>query len=206
MAKDRKARTTPDGRHLLVLGLPVGVVLGVLIVGAVLQSEPAPETNPRGAQIEETPLPPPSAYEPGRPSDTALEENLLEANRGTEPLEPPPARPARRESRATASTADSVSRLARRVMQDVDRLESTGDAWTAQIGVYCDDQRVSELVDRHGNNSDLFVLPVLLDERACFRICWGHYTSDDRAAQARGLPASFHGEKPLPRRISTVTE
>jgi len=206
MAKDRKAKTTTDGRHLLVVGLPVGVVLAVLIVGAVLQSGPGPETTSPRAQIEETPLPPPPAHEPARSSDTALEENLLEADRGAEPVEAPPARPVRREPRATSTTAGSVSRLAHRVMQDVDRLESTGNAWTAQIGVYCDDQHVSELVDRHGNDSDLFVLPVLLDERACFRICWGHYASEERASQARGLPASFRGEKPLPRRISTVTE
>ena len=153
MAKDRKTKTTPDGRHLLVVGLPVGIVLAVLI----------------------------------------------------EPADSPPARPERRQPTPSARPADSVSRLARRVMEDVDRLESSGDAWTAQIGVYCDHQRVTDLVQAHGKNPKLYVLPVLLDERACFRVCWGHYGTHDGAAGSRDLPAEFRGEKPIPRRVSTVT-
>lgn len=194
MAKDRKTKTTPDGRHLLVVGLPVGIVLAVLIVGAVLQSGPSPKTDQPLAQAEELPLPPPPAYESRQPTDSALEENQLEADIGLEPADSPPVRP-----------ADSVSRLARRVMEDVDRLESSGDDWTAQIGVYCDDQRVTDLVQAHGKNPKLYVLPVLLDERACFRVCWGHYRTHDGAAGSRDLPAEFRGEKPLPRRVSTVT-
>jgi septal ring-binding cell division protein DamX len=205
MAKDRKTKTTPDGRHLLVVGLPVGIVLAVLIVGAVLQSGPAPETDQPLVQAEELPLPPPPAYESRQSGDSALEENQLEADIGVGPADAPPVQPQRRQPAPSARPAASVSRLARRVMEDVDRLESSDDDWTAQIGVYCEDQRVTDLVQAHGKNPKLYVLPVLLDERACFRICWGHYGTHDGAAGSRDLPAEFRGEKPLPRRISTVT-
>lgn len=198
MAKDKNknAKPTPDGRHLLRVALPVAIVLGVLIVGAVLQSDPSPDTNPPLARNQDPPLPPPSANESSSWSDSDQDDNPLEVESGGAAVE----------TSATVPSTDRLSDLARRVMEDVDRLESTGDDWTSQIGVFCDDERVSELVGRHGDRAELFVLPVLLDDRPCFRICWGHYTTHDQAAQARDLPAALRGDPSLPRRISTVTE
>ena len=101
---------------------------------------------------------------------------------------------------------DAISRLGRRAMADVDRLESSGGEWTSQVGVYCDPQRVSRLVARLEDPSDLYVLPVLLDDRPCFRVCWGHYADHGRAKQARDLPAALRENGTFPQRISSVVQ
>jgi septal ring-binding cell division protein DamX len=203
MAKKRKAETS-DRRHLLTVGLPVALVLATLVLGALLQSGRG-STSDSAVLDEEAPLPPPPSYEQ-RWSDSALDENPLEVDPREMPEDQPPAATAPAPTRPP-QPAEGVSRLARKVMRDVERLQATGDPWTAQIGVYCDDQRVDQLARRFADEDRFYLLPVLLEERACFRICWGHFTDRDRASQVAGsLPAPFRGEKPIPRRVAAVLE
>ena len=212
MAKERKKKRTKkdssDGRHLLVVGLPVGVVLVILILGAVLQSGSSTSDAELRPLDPELPLPPPPAYEQPPMGDSALDENLLEEEpvEQVRPAEPAPAPPAPRPARRPHGDA-ALEELARRVEDDLVRLHDTGATWTAQIGVFCDDQQVSAKLRRFANEPDFYLLPALLkDERACYRICWGDYATRDAAVQARGLPAALRGEKPLPRTVASVID
>jgi len=195
MTKDRQSGSS-DARHLLSVGLPLGTVLGVLILGAALQSG-APEAASSGqSAVADPPLPPPASYEQRRRTVPAPDET------------PSPEATVRRPAPAPAppDAGDAISRLGHRAMADVGRLESSGDEWTSQVGVYCDPQRVSRLVAQLEVPSDLYVLPVFLDDRPCFRVCWGHYADRGLAKQARGLPAALRGNGTFPQRISSVVQ
>ena len=199
MTKDRKKKPS-DARHMVSVGVPLGTVLGVLILGAALQSGAAPDLS---TVDTDPPLPPPTFVEQRqRTAAPAAETPPRET-----PSRPTPSPPARTEPAGKRPEAgDTLSRLGRRAMTDVERLEVGAMEWTSQVGVYCDATRVSSLVERVGDQPDLYVLPVLLDDRPCFRVCWGQYADHDQAKQARGLPSALRGNGTFPQRISSVTQ
>ena len=195
MTKNRQSSSS-DARHLLSVGLPLGIVLSVLILGAALQSGPATATSGGQSAVADPPLPPPASYGQSRSTVPSAAETPAPEATVRRP-EPAP---------ATLDGSGAISRLGRRAMADLGRLESSGDEWTSQVGVYCDPQRVSRLVALLEDASDLYVLPVLLEDRPCFRVCWGHYADHGRAKQARDLPAALRENGTFPQRISSVVQ
>jgi septal ring-binding cell division protein DamX len=191
MAKERKNETS-DGRHLVAVGLPLGTVLGILILGALLQSGPSHAVGDGPAPIAD-PLPPPPSYVVSRqlPPDTEPAPTVASAD------------PA---DGANVAHDSSVSALGRRALEDVDRLSSATNRWTSQVGVFCDTAHVATLVQQFQDSTSLFVLPAMIQDQACFRVCWGRYDDQDRARQARDLPAALRGGGTFPRRISSVLQ
>jgi septal ring-binding cell division protein DamX len=197
MAKERSGASgalprwglTEDGTSQRSAWALVGSVVGVLVLGALLRSDPtavvagaAPVGPPQPAARVATPLDPdPAAAVPGgdgvpvrtRPSPAGL----------------PP-----------------LHALAQRAAGDAERLASSGDGWTAQLALLCDPERASRLVEEFGALEPFHLLPTLHDGRACFLVCWGAYASRDRARQAADLPAALRslGADPLPKSIAQV--
>jgi septal ring-binding cell division protein DamX len=77
--------------------------------------------------------------------------------------------------------------------------------FSLQVLVACDPVNVQKAVDAVPAE-ELFILPVNVKGRACYRLCWGVY--DDRpAAEAAlsGLPSYFRQGGAVPR-LSTLAE
>jgi hypothetical protein len=84
-------------------------------------------------------------------------------------------------------------------------LRNAGD-FSVQVLVACSTETVSKAV-RSVDAPELFIVPVELQGRACYRMCWGMYGSDREAqAGARGVPAYFRegGAKPRVVRTSEI--
>ena len=68
-----------------------------------------------------------------------------------------------------------------------------------QTLVACAPETVQKAVD-NVTGAELFILPVDLKGRACYRVCWGVYETRDAAeAAARGLPSYFRQSGISPR-------
>jgi len=198
MAKERKADPN-DGRHLISVGLPLGTVLGVLILGALLQSGPSEAVGVTPSPLAEQ-LPPPPSYA-ARPQTPPGNEPATRVDIAPRPAAAPP-----RPTHQTSTRDNSVSRLGRRALKDVDRLASARNRWTSQVGVYCDAAHVSAMVEQFQGETSLYLLPALIEDRACFRVCWGRYDDQNEARRARDLPAALRGGGTFPRRISSVIQ
>lgn len=98
--------------------------------------------------------------------------------------------------------------LARRAAADMARLAASGTEWTAQLALLCDAERVQGILDAHGSHGDLYLLPALHNDAACFRICWGAYADADAARRAADLarPLRAIAATPMPRRVAEVLE
>jgi len=62
------------------------------------------------------------------------------------------------------------------------------------------------VLQRLGDDSRLYLLPMVLDGEPCYRICWGTYRSREAALSNTDTPAQLLGlnPEPLPRRISDL--
>jgi hypothetical protein len=76
--------------------------------------------------------------------------------------------------------------------------------FTVQALTACSPETVQKAVAGTAGAEDLFILPVTLQGRACFRVCWGLYDSH-QAAEAATPPAYFRqgGARP---RVSGLAE
>ncbi len=185
MAKDQPKSVPADGWRKFVpfVGL-VGAVVGVLILGAMLRSGvrdplPVPERRP--------------------PSDEA--KSLTPGPSGRAQDHVPPTLPA-----STTPDPPQLNELARRAQSDLDRLSSSRQAWTLKLATVCDPANAQRWLDQVGDESKLFFVPILIDDRACFRLSWGRFDSRDRAAAAR-LPAalrSFAAVEPSPSSVEQI--
>jgi hypothetical protein len=71
--------------------------------------------------------------------------------------------------------------------------------FSVQTLVACAPETVQKAVD-NVTGAELFILPVDLKGRACYRVCWGVYETRDAAeAAARGLPSYFRQSGISPR-------
>jgi hypothetical protein len=143
-------------RHLLSVGLPIGCVVGVLILGAALRVDP----DPAG-------------------SLTFAASGEVEVVGGLEPL--PPAIP------TTAPPAD-------RRAADLDRLATSGDRWTAQLAMLCDEAGARRLAARFPDAHELYLLPVDHGGNECWAVCWGIYGGAEQARAANDLPPALRDE------------
>ena len=56
---------------------------------------------------------------------------------------------------------------------------------SAYVLVACSTETLDK-ANRAVDSPELFLLPVDLDGRACYRVCWGLFASEAEAGQARG--------------------
>lgn len=153
----------------------------------------APVATPPAA-APETPTPP-STTAPATPAPTSAP-TAVPAPRPT----PKPPAPAGEAGLAGARQALASARLgeAASVFVAHARGAAAGSA-TVQLLVACSDETVQKAV-ANANAPELFILPVDLKGRACYRVCWGIYPSADKAAAGvRSVPAYFRQEKAAPR-------
>ena len=70
-------------------------------------------------------------------------------------------------------------------------VKKAGPRFSVQVIVACSGDTVQKALD-NVSSSELFILPVNYRGKACYRICWGLYESQDRATAALlSLPDYF---------------
>jgi septal ring-binding cell division protein DamX len=195
-----------DRKHLARVGSLLVVVLGSLMLGAILQQdeEIGAVIEPEVAIVETAPV----AQTPTAAPDTTLPsgnehdqlDEPVDVARPAVVAQPEPTEPTQ------PAASSSLSDLARRAGVDFRRLPS-GEAWMLQLAAICDASSVEGLL-RQVDDRELHVLPVEIQDRACFRICWGPYDSRAGAlAAADELPGPIRSltDAPQPRLVSSLT-
>jgi len=80
-----------------------------------------------------------------------------------------------------------------------------GTAFTVQLMVACSDETVKKAVNSVGQD-ELYIVPVDHKGRSCYKIGWGLYDSESRAASAlKALPDYFRQPGVTPRVVTTAT-
>ena len=123
---------------------------------------------------------------------------------------PPPTRPASSPAHATA-TAYARSLLGQGSFPQAARAFAASLAtgsrgrFSLQLLTACSPETVQKAVGA-ASGADLFILPVSLQGRSCYRLCWGVYETRPAAeAAVAGVPAYFRqgGTRP---RLSALSE
>lgn len=141
----------------------IGIVFIILILSAVLQTEP--ETA--------------ATAEPAPETDSAMAADA-----------PPVREEAVREEPGKAPDPQPVSAVESRSGDDYRRISRHRTDWTLQFMIACDPDNARRILDRAQRSDRLYILPFDYDGRRCFRLCWGRYDTRDRAAANRSrLPA-----------------
>jgi septal ring-binding cell division protein DamX len=190
MPRNRRRGTTGDQpergilderRRLIAAGFLVAAVIVLVILGGILRTSEPPPGDRAPAALPDLPGETAQAEEPVEenypPADEARP--LPEAPRETPPASKPPATP------PPASSLDA------RAAADRGRLERTGAAFTVQLMVACDAENARRNLEQAGEASRLYLLPVALEGRHCYRLCWGAYASRESADRASDLPSSL---------------
>jgi Domain of unknown function (DUF4388) len=199
-------------RPILPLAIAALVILGVSAAGYYFLFVRAPgkevASNPRPAPVAPTTL---RAATPAPPVSTApspVPSPSLAAS--VAPATPPPATPVAVAPPATAPpatappattapapvAADARGRLRRGEFAEAARdftseVRKAGSRYSVQVLVACSGETVQKALD-NVPSSELFILPVNYHGKACYRICWGLYESQDRATAALlSLPEYF---------------
>jgi hypothetical protein len=189
MAKQRKAPPVSDWKHLVSAGALVTGVLGTLLLGAVLQADP------------DTPLPlersvsrPPTAV-PSGPSDTTP--FPTETGDASEDSNVKGAADA---GIAIPFTGDAD--LVDRAAADERRLQASGHGYTLQFAVNCEPKNVRANLEALRSRQDFYLLTMLYQDRACFRLCWGFYDNEQQARSARDVPDRLRSMTDSPKVLS----
>jgi len=160
----------------------------VAVVGVVLLASWILEAEPRPAREDLRPAP---------SARTTVPATVLAPI-----VEVPDARPPASVAAPPPAPVSSPSPLAQRALRDAGRLAAHRDAWTAQIAAVCSEDSVAALVRKAGASDRLYLVPVTIAGRACFRVLWGTYPSASAAA-ATDLPARL-GVREKPRALAVA--
>lgn len=190
MAKQRKAPPVADWRHLVSAGALVTGVFGTLLLGAVLQADPdTPELAERRSVAQTTVGgAAPSVPLEVAPSPGEDPQGDAETNRAPSP----------RVSRPITGDADLVDRAA----ADERRLQASGHGYTLQFAVNCEPKNVRSNLEALSSHQDFYLLTMLYQDRACFRLCWGFYDNEQQARSARDVPERLSSMTSTPKVIS----
>lgn len=177
-ARDEARAALPPvrGSQLLASGALLAAVVIVLVLGAVLRSDPeelGPDDHARLESVE-----PAAAVAESRNTD-------------------PPS--------TLVRVADGQDALARRTTEDLRRLTALPDDWTLQLELLCEADRARILIERHGAQPAFHVLPAFHGGVECYRVCWNHYPSAEEARLAPDLPPELRTSGAFPQRIVQVT-
>jgi len=82
----------------------------------------------------------------------------------------------------------------------LDPVRAHPDRYTLQVLIACEPDTLAKIHRGVDPSTSLFLAPVQVRGRACYRVCWGVHRDRDAAEAARAtVPAYFRsGEKPLP--------
>jgi len=185
MAKQRKAAPESDWKHLVSAGALVTGVLGTLLLGAVLQADPDDPalSDPLGAS-----RPPADAVAISAVEDSLADEAVDDEDGAYEPGLAIP----------FTGAADLVDRAA----ADERRLQASGHGYTLQFAVNCEPKNVRANLEALRSHQDFYLLTMLYQDRACFRLCWGFYDNEQQARSASDVPGTLRSMTATPKVIS----
>jgi hypothetical protein len=169
-----------------------------------------PEAAPPSESLEGTPSSAPESSQPTGPADPHEGEAKAQENpapgRTEIPGEPPPApaetAPAAQPSPSAPRPSGGASAAGAGSFQDArQRLEAgeyaaAAKSWsralaaradagfTVQIAIVCQGDTLRKAANRTLGSTEFFVLPFMLGNRACYRMCWGDF--DDLASAQAG--------------------
>ena len=185
MSPSSRSRKKPERRSWLFPVTMLVFVFGVLLMAAVLQVPAEGVDSQVALDRFDLPSADDSPYAPAESQDTQT-----------------PSSPAAKNN--SAPRTEAPRELGRRVERDLQRIAAHTAGYTLQISVACDPKNARQLlVDANGDDR-FYLLPVQLNERACFRTCWGIYPNRSTAEKANDMPAALRAriQKPAPRPIS----
>lgn len=192
-----------DRKHLTRVGSLLIVVLGALLLGAILRQGPpaaGADDAEEGAAVIQLEA---NRPEPAVPPQAAVESPPVDPPRAdAAPLAPPAPAGA---PRPAAEAGSPLAALADRAGADLRRLPRD-EAWMLQLAAICDPANAERLVGQV-ERSELYLLPVEIRNRACFRVCWGPFDSRDHAlAAVDDLPGAIRSlsDAPQPRRVDSL--
>lgn len=183
-----------DWKHLLSAGSLLVAVLGTLSLGWLLQAD---GEEPPGRTVIRASIPDHDAgflssprELPAPPSVRAEEEDAPPASSGP----------------AAAERPDGIEELNARANRDAGRIRSASGGWTLQFTVMCDPAHIRPKLAALGGYDRVYLLPARLDDRQCFRLCWGAFATREGALAARGVPGPLASltDRPLAKAIDEV--
>jgi uncharacterized protein DUF4388 len=65
------------------------------------------------------------------------------------------------------------------------------DGFTVQFAIACQEESVKKAARRTRGSAEFFILPFSLQDKPCYRLCWGAYPSEEEARAAKGSVPSF---------------
>jgi len=179
MAKTKKSPAETDWKQMLSAAVLLVAVFGTLLLGAVLQADPNDAAIADGQVL----------VGPGEGAVVSSDTTVPDEN---EPVfQPGLAVP-------FAGDADLVDRAA----EDERRLHASGNGYTLQFAVNCEAKNVRANLDALKGYQDFYLLTMLYDDRACFRLCWGFYDTDRQARAERVIPDTLAAITRQPKVIS----
>jgi len=214
--------TAGPSSRLPISALAILVLLAIVLGYATYRSFRGQRTSGTGQELtpveepadlgeaasdREAPPDHPAAEEPvAAGTERAAEEPAAEEN---EPAaeEPPPARagnrPVEEDPLALARDGDyaAAARLWARSISEGNARSS----YTVQVTANCERGNIQRLFGTAGPDSDLFLLPVSIQGRSCYRVCRGLY--NDRASAesfARALSAGKREGAPAARAVAVA--
>ena len=154
-----------------------------------------------------TPAPTPIAG-PATPPPTVGPRPTPTPAAATRPTPPPRATTA--PAAGGATLADARALLARGALSEAAHAFSTALApgaatrFTVQTLTACSPETVQKAVSGTGGTEQLFVLPVVLQGRNCYRLCWGVYDSRQDAESA--APPAYFRQGGVRPRVSSLAD
>ena len=175
--------------------------------GSPPPTQPSPTTVPPrvatgGASA--TPTQPPTlappVQKPPAPT-TSVPAPQPPAPAGTRPIPPPTAAPGPPASGGLAAgqsqlKSGNYDQAAAAFHQQV---STNGKGkFTIAVSINCDAGNVGAAVLNSGGSTELFILPARVNNRSCYRVCWGLFDSAVAAERAIGsMPEYFRKQKPV---------
>jgi septal ring-binding cell division protein DamX len=123
---------------------------------------------------------------------------------------PTPAPEARPSASGGATIADARAQLARGALAEAAGTFSkalrpaAASRFTVQVLTACSPETVQKAIAATASAQELFVLPVNVQGRSCYRICWGLY--DTRPAAETAAPPAYFRQAGVRPRVSGVAE
>ncbi len=200
-------RPVPARRPLVPLALAAALVLGISAAGYYFLFVREPKSASVGVNPKpSSPLPPPTmASTPApilspaaTPPPTRAPAMAPTATLAVLPPTAPPATaPPAIAPPATASGGGDTRNLLRRgsfneaAQGFASQVKRAGNRFSVQVLVACSNETIQKALDSVPSE-ELFILPVNYRGKACYRLCWGLYESQDRATAALlSLPEYF---------------
>ena len=177
---------------------------------ATARATPAPPATTLAAAAPAVPTAPPGAAPTPAPVPTATPVPTPVTTPPPTPAAPPTATP-RPTPAPVAPAGDARALLAQGALADAARAFATSlrpgarGRFTLQVLVACAPENVQKAVSAVPAQ-ELLVLPVDLQGRACYRLCWGVYDSRQAAEAALGSLPSYFRQGGASPRLSPLVE